>query len=85
MIESPQRSARVRSTGKRLRMHSRSTKNDFVLPARRVGERHCLGCRGGFVKQRGVGDIEAGEVADQVWKLNKASSRPWLSLAGTGV
>ena len=48
---------------------------------------HCHGFRGsgGFIEQRGVGDVEPREVAIMVWKLNSASSRPWVISGWYGV
>ena len=58
-------SARVRSTAIVCGWVSRSTKNAllafFCDP---MGQRHRFGCGGGFIEQRRVGQIKAGEVAD---------------------
>jgi hypothetical protein len=49
----------------RLRMHVRIDKERFGLGLRRaLGQRHRFGRGGGFIEQRGVGDIEPGEIAD---------------------
>ena len=51
----------------------------------RVGQRHRLGRGGGLVEQRGVGDLQPGQVAIMVWKFSSASSRPCAISAWYGV
>ena len=61
----PSGSARVRSTASVCGCTSASTKNDLVLAARGAfGQRHRFRRRGCLIEQRGVGDIEPGEIAD---------------------
>jgi len=75
----PSGSARVRSNASVCGCVSESTKNDFCFHLRSaLGQRHGFGGRSGFIEQRGVGDVEPERSQIMVWKLNSASSRPWL-------
>ena len=50
---------------KRLRMHLAVDEERFCLAVRgALGQRHCFRRGGGFIKQRRVGDIEPGQIAD---------------------
>ncbi len=52
--------------GKGLRMHLAVDEECLCLALRgALGQRHCLRRRGGLVEQRGIGNIEAGQIADR--------------------
>ena len=61
----PSGAARVRSTASVCGCTSRSTKNVFDFAWRHAfRQRHRFRRGGGFIEQRGVGDVEPGEIAD---------------------
>ena len=60
----PSALARVRTTSMFCGWQVSETKKMFRPSLSRVAHRHRLGGGGGFVEQRGVGDVEAGEVGD---------------------
>ena len=63
----------------RLRQHIGVHHEDGALSSRPVGQRHGLGRGGRLVQQGGAGNRQSPvRSSTTVWKLIKASSRPWL-------